>query len=207
VRVVVSIAVIILFAAGWASPSCAVTPKGPLMSDDRFWELIDQTAIYASHPDQQTAALRSELDRLPAEQIAAFDAAFGRQVERAYRWDVWGAVHVAEGGASDDGFLYFRIWLVSRGRHAFMTVLGRPDDLADLNLEPGPDGVYEFEEFGYIARQALAAKEGGDPGGLPGDDTGRPVPLGTPFKQDPASLAAAYPKLWKRFGQHPLGGG
>jgi hypothetical protein len=206
-RVVVSIAVIILFAIGWASPSRSATPKGPSMTEDRFWELIDQTSAYASHPDQQAAALRSELDRLPAEQIAAFDAMFARQVERAFRWDLWGAAHVANGGASDDGFLYFRIWLVSRGRQAFMTVMDHPDDLADLDLEPGTDGVYEFEEFGYIARQALAAKQGGDPGGLPGDDPRGPDPVGVPFKQDPASLAAAYPKLWKRCGRHPSGGG
>ncbi len=143
---------------------------------------------------------------LPASDIAAFDAAFGRQIERAYRWDLWGAAYVAEGGASDDGFLYFRIWLVSKGRRNFESVLSDPDSLAILDLAPGPDGVYEFEEFGYIARQALVSKQGGDPGGLPGDATGAPAPAGTPFKQDPASLATAYPKLWKRFGKHPLGG-
>jgi len=127
-------------------------------------------------------------------------------VQRAYRWDLWGAAYLAEGGDSDDGFLYFRIWLVSKGRSSFEAVLDHPDDLADLDLAPGPDGVYEFEEFGYIARQALVAKQGGDPGGLPGDDTGGPAPIGARFNADPSSLSAAYPKLWKRFGQHPMGG-
>jgi hypothetical protein len=29
-------------------------------------------------------------------------------------------------------------------------------------------------------------------------------PTGTAFSEDPAALAARYPKLWKRFGEAPL---
>ncbi|WP_217498085.1 MULTISPECIES: DUF4240 domain-containing protein [Sphingomonas] len=35
---------------------------------------------------------------------------------RSYRWDLWRAAKVAKGGVSDDGFEYFRTWLISRGR-------------------------------------------------------------------------------------------
>ncbi len=204
----VRLLLMVIFAtAVWARPALSLQETEITMTDGEFWALIGQTSIYEGHPEQQLLALESTLQQRPAAEVAAFDAAFGRQVKRAYRWDLWGALLVAEGGASDDAFLYFRIWLVSKGRKAFEVVLDHPDDLADLDFAPGPGGYYEFEEFGYVARQVLASKQGGDPGGLPGDNTGGPAPTGPTFNDDPASLKAAYPKLWRKFSQHPLGGG
>ncbi|MBS0297668.1 MAG: DUF4240 domain-containing protein [Proteobacteria bacterium] len=185
------------------TPSLATAAAA--MSDDRFWTIIDRTARFESQPDRQAEALRSELSVLTASEVAAFDATFEQQMRRAYHWDLWGAASVANGGASDDGFVYFRLWLVSKGRRAFEQTLGDPDSLADLKASPGPDGVYEFEAFGYVARKVLAAKGIGDGAGLPDGDPTPTRPRGDEFKDDPAWLAAHYPKLWRRFGNHPLG--
>jgi hypothetical protein len=150
------------------------------MTDDRFWELVERTAVHQTDQDRQLAELRSELAKLPVEDVASFDAALGRQVERAYRWDIWGAAYVMEGGASDDAFLYFRLWLISKGRRAFESALKDPDNLAGLDLAAGPEGFREFETFGHLARELLAQRRGDDPGGIPGDDTFGPQPEGTP---------------------------
>ena len=53
-------------------------------------------------------------------------------------------------GYTDDGFLDFRSWLISRGRHIYAAALRNPDTLADV-VDPQLDG-YEFEELQYLAR-------------------------------------------------------
>ena len=37
-------------------------------------------------------------------------------MDDSYRWDLWGAAYLANGGCSDDGFDYFRGWLIGQGR-------------------------------------------------------------------------------------------
>jgi len=187
--------------------SCLATKAGAVtpMSDDRFWTIMDRTATLERRPDAQSRALHQELASLSAEDVAAFDAAFERQMQRAYSWRLWGAAYIANGGCSDDGFVYFRLWLISKGRRVFDAVLQDPDALADFHPTPGPDGVYEFEAFGYVAREVLAQKGVGEGAGLPDGDPGDPSPAGEPFQDAPAWLAAHYPKLWKRFGTHPRG--
>jgi hypothetical protein len=44
--------------------------------------------------------------------------------------DQWGAAYLANGGCSDDGFDYFRGWLIGQGRKVYETVLADPDSLA-----------------------------------------------------------------------------
>lgn len=146
------------------------------------------------------------MNELPSEEIEAFEAAFWRQMNRAYTWDLWGAAYVAHGGASDDGFEYFRRWLISKGRGVFERVLANPDDLADV-LVADVEGVLEFEEFAYVAGEVWTQKTGRSidefasmaGGALPGSE-----PQGTPFEEDAAQLASRYPKLWRRFGENPL---
>ena len=113
------------------------------------------------------------------------------------------------GGCSDDGFEYFRRWLVSRGRTAYEAARANADSLADLDLEPmGPDECWEFEEFYYVSHEVFEEK-GGD-GDLrdhsePEAGLGGPGPSGDPIEEDDELLAKRYPRLWNRFGDEPLG--
>ncbi len=176
------------------------------MSDGRFWSIIGRTTEFEADTDAQTNALTQILSGLSAEDIIAFEAAFQRQSARAYTWDLWGAGYVAEGGMSDDGFEYFRRWLISKGQTVYERVLANPDDLADL-LAPGSEGPLEYEEFAYIAGSVWMSKTG-----LSIDAFHEQVdttsatgePAGQPFEENDAHLAARYPKLWRRFGDNPL---
>lgn len=176
------------------------------MSDERFWSLINQSAQHENDPQSQLKSLEEALVQLPPEEIEAFDAAFWRQMSRAYTWDLWGAAYVVHGGASDDGFEYFRRWLISKGQAVFETALAHPDNLADM-LAADVEGVLEFEDFGYVARSAWARRSGRSEDDFPGEGEttiGR-APAGVAFKDDAGALAARYPKLWRRFGKSPLG--
>lgn len=176
--------------------------SGPL-SRDSFWNIIDHSAASEANPDAQLADLRTSLSRLSPSQIADFERLFDETMRQSYSWDLWGAAYIANGGASDDGFEYFRCWLISKGRKVFEKVVADPDSLADVLAGSEGGGDLEFEDFAYVARETWAAKTKRDWNDMPVvanmayDDK----PSGVPFSENPAELARRYPKLWKRFGR------
>ena len=177
------------------------------MDEARFWAIVDRTAVHESDPDRQVETLRRELEALSAEEVAAFRNAFEAQLARAYTWDLWAAAYIAHGGASDDGFEYFRRWMVSKGRAVFERLLARPDDLPDLPVA-AVDGVLEFEEILYVTDEVWAGKTGLNGADMPGDPASMTLgrePRGEPFDEDPQHLAQRLPKTWARFGNRPLG--
>jgi len=175
------------------------------MSDDRFWALIEPTTAFENNPERQIASLHSALANLPIDEIEGFEVVFREQMTRSYSWDLWGATYVVHGGASDDGFEYFRCWLISKGRRIFEKVLADPDRLADV-LAAKVEGVLEFEEFAYVARKVWGEKVGRPGHQMPNvANTIYPGPSGTKFDDGAADLAKRYPKLWRRFGTKPLG--
>lgn len=176
------------------------------MSDDTFWTLIERTTGFEADTGAQTHALTQVLHGLSADDIVAFEIAFQRQLNAAYTWDLWGAGYVAEGGMSDDGFEYFRRWLISKGRAVYERVLTAPDDLADL-LASDSQGPLEYEEFAYVAGDVWTSKTGQSLDAFHervGSTFGGGEPAGEPFEEGTAHLAARYPKLWRRFGDNPI---
>jgi hypothetical protein len=181
---------------------------GTPMPPDRFWAIIARAAAADQDPDAHMEALGAELRKLALDEIIAFEVAFRRYLNEAYTWDLWGAAFVIHGGCSDDGFEYFRRWLVSRGRDVYEAALADPDGLAQLDVRPGPDDVWEFEEIYYVAKDVFEEKGGeGDVRDYsePEAGLGGPGPSGDPFEDNEEHLARRYPNLWRRFGSAPLG--
>lgn len=179
------------------------------MPEDRFWEIIEHRLGPGVDPDARMETLRASLRDLSLKEVIAFEVTFRRLLNEAYSWDLWGAAYVIHGGSSDDGFEYFRRWLVSRGRDAYRAAMADPDSLADLALEPtGPFGVWEFEEYYYVALEVFEEKGGeGDvrDHSEPEAGLGTAGPSGEPFEDDEDHLSRRYPRLWERFGDDPLG--
>ncbi len=90
--------------------------------------------------------------------IVSFEVAFRRYLNAAYSWDLWGAAYVIHSGCSDDGFEYFRLWLIAQGEQVFSKALADPETLADY---PGkfPEPV-ECEALGYIAEDTYEEQTG-----------------------------------------------
>jgi hypothetical protein len=196
-RLAASAAMLVHMAA--EAPAQTIAP----MDDQRFWSVVERSAATANQA-QQEAALRRLLAALPVADLVAWQAAYDAKRAAACRWDLWGAAYVIHGGASDDGFDYFRSWLISRGRRVFEAALADPDSLAAaIPVDAGE--AAESEGFGHVAMALWAKRTGRDPAVMPRGEAVQPAePTGTAFSEDPAALAARYPKLWKRFGEAPL---
>jgi hypothetical protein len=80
---------------------------------ERFWEVIE-TAGGASCEDR-AAAVTANLVRLGRDETADFVRLFDDTLDELYTWDVWAVAYIVQGGCSDDGFEYFRGWVISQG--------------------------------------------------------------------------------------------
>jgi hypothetical protein len=106
-------------------------------------------------------------------------------------------------GCSDDGFEYFRCWLISNGQTMFEAAVADPDAIA-LHLEEEQD-YYELEEFWYVANNAFynrTGKELYDYIDYDNFNAGELHYEGNEFtwsEDDPESMRAICPKLYARF--------
>lgn len=122
-----------------------VTP----MSDEAFWLIVDEAAAGAPSDEVFLERAGALLEGLAPAEILGFKDRLDGLVRRAYRWDLWGAAWVINGGCSDDGFEYFRAWLVSLGREAFEAALENPESLV-AHVPMDPVWEAESEEFLYL---------------------------------------------------------
>lgn len=128
------------------------------MQEEQFWSLINAVRVAAHTQDDRPAVLTDKLNALDLGVIQAFQVRYEELLLRANRWDLWGAAYLMNGGCSDDGFKYFRDWLISEGRSTFEAALASPDSLSSV---PKQD-YFELELFGYAASRAYEAKGGGE---------------------------------------------
>lgn len=160
------------------------------MDRTRFWELIEGTDATS---EDGCHWLVEQLSALDAAEIEDFARILHGLCAAAYRWDLWGAAYVVNGGCSDDGFEYFRAWLVAQGRATYEAALADPDSLAARAL---PE-ICECEPLRYVAYEAHEAR------------TGRPLPVpgrrspSEPSGQlwnfdDSAEMRRRYPRLSRR---------
>jgi hypothetical protein len=63
---------------------------------------------------QHAARLLAALAELPTAEILAYQHLHDQLMAESYHWDLWGAAYLLNFGCSDDGFDYFRGWLLTR---------------------------------------------------------------------------------------------
>ena len=165
------------------------------MDNMQFWRLIeDAKEKSGGECAEQAGLLQSSLVLLPAEEIVAFNGRFKELLAAAYRWDLWGACYLINGGGSDDGFEYFCRWLIGQASEMFEAALAQPDSLADFikgDIIWG-DGNLDCEGLGYAAMDAYQEKTGLE---LPYDEQNASLgePVGVKWEED--DLDAMFPKI------------
>lgn len=127
------------------------------VSKQEFWALIDQSKRATEDVEEQLEKLREMLGRLSADEILSFDMRFNEAMRDAYRWDLWGAAYIINGGCSDDGFDYFLGWLIAQGQKYYEAALADPNN-AGSKVEPGD--FVECEDIMYVAAEAYESLTG-----------------------------------------------
>ncbi len=131
------------------------------MEGEVWWALIEAArsavgdrADDRDRPDDPLpGALTDQLAALEPREIAAFALwAIDRQ-DCAYRYPLWNAARLIEGGCGDDGFMDFRDGLILLGGDTFGAAVRDPDSLAALPIV----GRMARGEGGWIGYQSLSA--------------------------------------------------
>ncbi|WP_042369675.1 DUF4240 domain-containing protein [Streptacidiphilus neutrinimicus] len=137
-----------------------------------FWQLIEQARAVGGAADCGAAdcgAVAATASALLAQrevgEIVAAQRALWTLMEESYRSPLWAAAYLINGGCSDDGFDYFRGWLILQGQEVFERVIAEPDVLAELApvREAAAHGLdLEGEEALAIAWDAHRRATGGE---------------------------------------------
>lgn len=166
-----------------------------MMDKPQFWKLIEIARKRARGEDlweiaaQQAQHLTKALTQMTPQQVKDFALRFEDYMRLAYQAKLWDAAIIINGGCSDDGFEYFRGWLISMGENVYQEALRDPDTLARY-----VEDEIEAEDIlycAYDAYKALTDKEiniSQDRSDLIGE-----------FIEDEDELATTFPLLFEVF--------
>ncbi len=181
------------------------------MNATEFWQMIETAHTQSSgNHEEQMGAIGSALEELEPAQMLEFHDFFSKFHSLSYRANLWGAAYLMNGGCSDDGFDYFRGWLIGQGRKVFEAALENPDSLADNIPEDAEMEDFENEDILYVAGRAWEAKTGLESSDFyeqtksyryDQNELGD-LELWSTAKgdADKEKCVAIYPKLWAKFG-------
>jgi hypothetical protein len=167
-----------------------------------LWSLIESAQLQAEDDGEEFAELMDEaLAELDTSELLNVTATFTDALRTANRWDLWGAAYIMNGGCSDDGFLYWRCWLVAQGRKKFELAIADPQALAGMKLKYGDEGEYELENLLLAFEDAIDNADFADEERPTISDSGELE--GTEFDfEDERELQKRFPKLLKKFGDN-----
>ncbi len=182
-------------------------PTAEMMDEDRYWALVADSLRAASDDQgEQASYLAAALGELEPKDIIGFRLRTDRLLHDTYNSKMWCAGYVMNGGCSDDGFEYFRLWVISRGREVYENAKVDPDSLIAVADTEVPEGLFDFELFWYVALDAFKNKTGNELYDFIDYDN---FPYGEGKyeqfdfdwqEEDPVSMKAICPRLFARFG-------
>lgn len=163
------------------------------MDDLMFWEIIDNVKISAETNDERINILKHKLTNFTAEEIIVFQKYYEKYIAAANTWILYGAAYLMNDGCSDDGFRYFRDWLISEGKSVYELALIQPDSLAVL---PKQD-YFDLELFGYVAVEVFKETFNSE---LERDFSDElTMPSGDEWEYE--ELETLLPHLWSRYAE------
>lgn len=168
------------------------------MNNDKFWELINDSKIKSENDtDIQIEILVSTIAKLSEDEIYDFDRMFNRYYVDSYISELWAAAYIINGGCSDDGFDYFRGWLILQGRKVYENALNDPQSLAEV-INEDEAGEIEFEDILYVSSDAYKLKTGKDDFYDKVEREEYPE-IELSWSEDEGILEEMFPKLVKKF--------
>lgn len=143
------------------SDSLKIEKTAEMLDEDLYWQIIDNSLKNSKNQDSQEKFLIAAISQLTPKQMIGFRLRTDKLLYDTYTSEMWCASYLMNGGSSDDGFEYFRNWVISRGKEVYYKAKENPDTLISQK-EFGEDNYYDFELFWYIALEAFEQKTGKD---------------------------------------------
>lgn len=181
-------------------------PTAEMMNEDLFWAIVQKAVDEAGDDeDEYLEVVMHELSKLSLKEMVGFRLRTDKLLYDSYTSEMWCAGYLMNGGCSDDGFEYFRLWVISRGRKVYEAALANPDNLIDYIAEDAEVDFFEFELFWYVAIDAFEEATEADLYDYIDDDNFTTREGNYPNfefnwdEEDPESMKKLCPRLFERF--------
>lgn len=131
-----------------------------MLDETVFWDIVHSSIKNTKNQDAQERFLVNEIAKLTPKQMIGFRLRTDKLLYDTYNSEMWCAGYIMNGGCSDDGFEYFRNWIISLGKEKYQKAKENTDSLiSEYNTSTE---FYEFEGFWYVALTAFNNKTGKD---------------------------------------------
>jgi len=140
-----------------AAPELQKTAE--MLDEDIFWSIIAASLQQTDNQQEQEAFLIQEISKLTPKQMVGFRLTTDKLLYDTYNSKMWCAGYIMNGGCSDDGFEYFRNWVISRGKEVYLKAKENPDSLISQK-DNAEDDMFDFESFWYVSLEAFEQKTG-----------------------------------------------
>ena len=182
-------------------------PTAEMMDEEQFWAIV-QTAVdeAGNDEDEYLEVVKRELSKLSLKEMIGFRLRTDKLLYDSYTSEMWCAGYLMNGGCSDDGFEYFRLWVISRGRKVYEAAMANPDNLIDYIDDDAEMDFFEFELFWYVALEAFEEAVDAELYDYVDDDNFKTCEGNYPNfefnweEDDPESMQKLCPRLFEKFG-------
>ena len=182
-------------------------PTAEMMDEEQFWAIV-QTAVDEAGDDEEAylEVVKRELSKLSLKEMIGFRLRTDKLLYDSYTSEMWCAGYLMNGGCSDDGFEYFRLWVISRGRKVYEAAMANPDNLIDYIDDDDEMDFFEFELFWYVALGAFEEAVDAELYDYIDDENFKTCEGNYPNfefnweEDDPESMQKLCPRLFEKFG-------
>lgn len=129
-----------------------------MLNEEKFWKIVSKSLLNTEDEYEQEAKLIDEIAKLSPKEMIGFRLRTDKLLHDTYNSEMWCAGYIMNGGCSDDGFEYFRNWIISRGKEVYYKAKENPDSLMSEISKNRDD--YDFEGFWYVALGAFNKRTG-----------------------------------------------
>ena len=131
------------------------------MDRSRVWAFIDDTRTVCDDcPERHATSLAARLERLDPDEIVEFEEHWRELDAAAYRWELWAAAYLLNGGCDEECFEHFRSYVIGLGEGVYTRALEDPDSLVFLARGPSRQFAHDAAALGEAAAEAYARVTG-----------------------------------------------
>lgn len=121
-----------------------------------FWNLIESCRTISEDKFEFIEKLSNKLEEFKSSEIRKFERIFRTKYEKLNREDLWALAYIVRKGCGDDGFDYFKAWVISKGQNAFNAI----NEMRTNEVQQYFDEDPQLEEIMYLAENVYESKTG-----------------------------------------------